>query len=425
MKIKFVKAAFGYKADQEIEVTAEEVKSFGDAVVEVKSEEVAAEAVAASVKEVLDAVDAKINVVEKKIAKAFSDRKATITVTDRTLDEDPQKGFKSLGAFAHSAKAFAEGNRDDSHFEQYLKATGHSVAVDADGGYAVPQIWANEIFSDLQSGPNLLPLCRNFPMTVGDILNVPADATTTIGTGMTAAWVAEAGTISVTKTAQRNITLQPYKLAILTATTDELERDAQALSAYLQSAAAYHLNYAINNAIVRGNASSKPQGFLGYAGTVTQLRTTASTVAFADLANMYARFYGDESKAVWLVNSEVWIKLVQLTSGNFNIFLNNGALKDAPVMSIFGIPVVKSEHMSTLGSEGDIALVDLSKYFVATKGGVEQAESVHLYFNKQENAYRFTVRLDGKPSRATVLTPASGQGTLTKSPFVVLDDATT
>jgi HK97 family phage major capsid protein len=421
VKIKFVKNYLSFKADEIAEIGDEAADLIAKGVaVEVKEDAaaVAAEKFQAAVSETVESASDEIatKAFEKFTAKVKGAKKPSIYVgADRSL-EDPQMGFKSFGDFAKAVQ-----NNDLTR----LKATGHSVGTDADGGYAVPQIWANEIFRDIQSGDDLLPRTRQFPMTVGDILNIPADNTNTIGGGMAAAWVSEGSTLTPVKGALRNITLQPYKLAVLTATTEELERDAQALSSYLTTSAAYALNYAINNAIVRGDGSSKPTGFVGHAATVTQTRTSAGQIGFADIAKMYSRFYGDKSKAVWLVNAETFPQLATMTSGNYNVFLANSSVAGAPIVSMFGIPVVVSEHMSTLGSEGDIALVDLSKYFTALKGGVESASSIHLYFNKAENAYRWTVRLDGKPSRASVITPASGQGTKTLSPFVVLDDATT
>ncbi len=431
MKIRFTKNAYGYKADQEVELTADEAKAFGDAVVEVKVDAVA-EAVKAfesKIGEVAEkAADEAASKAVEKVAKAFSNRKPSISVGADSIDKDPQKGFKSLGHFAQTLKGFQSNElkaEDRNGFETYLKSTGHNETTDADGGYAVPQIWVNTIFNDIQSQDNLLPLTQQYPMTVGDILNIPCDGTTTIGNGMTAAVVGEGSAINITKTVTRIVQLQPYKLGILTATTEELERDAQSLSAYLMDRGSYQLNYKINNLIVRGAGTTTVTGFIGHAATVTQLRDTANQIKFVDLAKMYARFYGNRNKARWIVNRECFVQLAQMTSGNFNIYLQNSSVAGAPVATIFGIPVMESEHMSSLGSEGDIALVDLSNYLTAVKGGVDMAESVHLYFNTAERAYRWLFRFDGKPARASKLTPASGQGTTTLSPMVVLDDATT
>lgn len=415
MKIKFTKNYLSYKADQEVEISdteAQELIASGKAVeVKVEVGDVAAKAA----DELLSAVDAKIEAFEKKVAKAFSDRKPSITVGVDRSTLDPQEGYKSL---AHFAKSVREGM-------VHKVPAAHSVGTDADGGYAVPQVWANEIFDDIVAGDSLLALTKQYPMTVGDILNIPADGTTTLGTGMSATWVAEGTAITPDKTILRNITLTPKKLAILTATTEELERDAQALNKYLMDKASYEFTYELNRVIVRGNGSTEPTGFLNHASSVASLRATADTITFPDVAKMFSRFHGDRSKARWIANPETFEKLAQMTSGNFNIYLSGGSIAGAPVATMFGIPVIVHEAASSLGDDGDLCLVDLSKYFVAIKGGVEAASSIHLYFNSVENAYRFVMRVDGKPNRASPLTPASGMGTNTRSPFVSLDAGTT
>lgn len=421
MKYKFVKNAFGYKADSEVELTADEAKAFGDAVVEVKAE--VGDVTAKAVEELLSAVDAKIDAFEKKIAKGINSRKPTIHVGPDNADLDPQKGFKGFGDFATAVRKACMGNEDIR-----LKVpSGASEGTAADGGYAVPTIYADQIFNDIQSGPNFLPLTTNFPLTVGNTLKVPADATTVIGTsGVTAAWIGEGVSISTSKPALRQLSLTPYKVASLVYVTDELLTDNNAaLENYLVGKASYALNYAINNAIIRGNGSSKPTGIIGHAATAQQIRNTVNNVKLVDVANMKARFYGDESKARWVMNREVWQQLAQMTVGNFPAWLPENTAFSAPMNMLFGSPVIVSEHSSTLGVVGDIMYGDFSKYYTATIGGVNSAVSMHIKFDTQELAYRWTFRIDGIPARATLLTPASGQGTATLSPFVVLGAGTT
>jgi HK97 family phage major capsid protein len=88
------------------------------------------------------------------------------------------------------------------------------------------------------------------------------------------------------------------------------------------------------------------------------------------------------------------------------------------VLRIKGRPVIAVEYAETVGTVGDIALVDLSKYRVIRKGGVEQASSMHVYFAQGEQAFRAFYRVDGQAVPRAALTPFKGSATL--SPFVVL-----
>ena len=56
------------------------------------------------------------------------------------------------------------------------------------------------------------------------------------------------------------------------------------------------------------------------------------------------------------------------------------------VLTIKGRPVVPVEYAETVGTVGDISLVDMSKYRLIRKGGVEQASSMHVYFAAGEQA---------------------------------------
>ncbi len=76
--------------------------------------------------------------------------------------------------------------------------------------------------------------------------------------------------------------------------------------------------------------------------------------------------------------------------------------------------------MPALGDLGDIMLVDLSYYYLATKAaGIKSASSIHLLFDKEITSFRFSMRLDGKcPFQAPVTTEF---GSYDMSAFVMLE----
>jgi HK97 family phage major capsid protein len=85
---------------------------------------------------------------------------------------------------------------------------------------------------------------------------------------------------------------------------------------------------------------------------------------------------------------------------------------------MMGLPVIPVEHCATLGTPGDILLVDLSQYVIADKGAPEAASSIHVRFLNDETTFRFIMRLDGQPTWKKALTPKNG--TATQSPFIAL-----
>jgi len=89
---------------------------------------------------------------------------------------------------------------------------------------------------------------------------------------------------------------------------------------------------------------------------------------------------------------------------------------------LLGRPIIPVEYASTLGTVGDIILADLSNgYILAEKGGIQADMSIHVQFVYDESVFRFVLRVDGQPVRATALTPYKGGANYTQSHFVALE----
>ena len=67
-----------------------------------------------------------------------------------------------------------------------------------------------------------------------------------------------------------------------------------------------------------------------------------------------------------------------------------------PTATLFGRPILFAEKLPTLGTQGDILLIDPMMYTVGLRAGITFAISPHLYFNTNELAFRLRVRVDGK-----------------------------
>jgi hypothetical protein len=65
-------------------------------------------------------------------------------------------------------------------------------------------------------------------------------------------------------------------------------------------------------------------------------------------------------------------------------------------------------------------LIDMGQYIMSDKASLKIASSMHVRFEYNEMAYRFTYRADGQPERKAPLSPFKGADTL--SAFVALDN---
>ena len=129
--------------------------------------------------------------------------------------------------------------------------------------------------------------------------------------------------------------------------------------------------------------------------------------------------------AVWLINQDIEPQLDAMAfdpaaTSKTPVYLPPGGVSNAPYASLKGRPVVPIEACSTLGTQGDIILADMTQYWAITKGqDVRQDVSMHLYFDQGLMAYRFTFRVTGQPIWGASLSPENGSNT--RSCFVALD----
>jgi HK97 family phage major capsid protein len=125
---------------------------------------------------------------------------------------------------------------------------------------------------------------------------------------------------------------------------------------------------------------------------------------------------------VWLVNQDTLPQLYTMSlsvgTGGAPIFMPAGGLSQSPYNTILGRPVLPIEQCATLGTVGDIIFADLGGYILAEKGGLQSDMSIHVKFDTDESTFRFVMRIDGQPERATPLTPYKGSNTT--SHFVTL-----
>ena len=149
---------------------------------------------------------------------------------------------------------------------------------------------------------------------------------------------------------------------------------------------------------------------------------------------MWSRLYPfGMSNAVWMTNLDCFPDVVtaafrpnSAVAEVRTMFVADGDCSGQVMGTIFGRPVIFSEKLQTLGTQGDIFLVDWSQYLVGMKagGGMPKFDSsMHLYFNYDRTAFRAVLRYDGQPWWLSDMTPAHSANTY--SPFVVLGDTAT
>lgn len=245
--------------------------------------------------------------------------------------------------------------------------------------------------------------------------------------GVRAYWTAEAAQMTATKPKyhQEELTLQ--KLTGLYIATDEELGDVTALESFSTAAFAEEFGFKIDDAMVRGTGAGMPLGVLNAGSLVTVSKESgqvAATVLSENVEKMFARLWAPSlPNATWYINQAVYPQLFQLAhvvgTGGVPMFLQPGGIGASPFGNLLGRPVQPIEQASAPGAVGDIFLADFGQYILIEKGGVQSASSIHVYFDTDQTAFRWTLRTNGRPWRKTALTPFKGTDTL--SSFVALE----
>jgi len=244
--------------------------------------------------------------------------------------------------------------------------------------------------------------------------------------GVLAYWVDQGTAATASQPKFSRVEMKLRKVGTLAYMTDELVADAQALGGELEALFAEELTFAVEDAITEGTGAAMPLGYLSAPCLVSVDKSsgqTAATITTANLSAMWARMHPrDKSNAVWLINGDCGPQLDVLsipagTSALEPRFVN---YSPAGILTIKGRPVIEVEYNATLGTVGDIVLINPKKYRLIRKGGVEQASSMHVRFTQGEQTFRAFYRVDGQMIPRSAVTPFKGGSTKTTSPLIVL-----
>ena len=389
------------------------------------------------------AENAKILANQAEITKALAKPNFGSVTVVPDKSEDGKWGYQSFGQFLGTVKDGANDGEVRKNFKEQITkrlhasgevtkaASGMNEAVDSEGGFLVPPTFSNTIFQRVYEN-DILSRCDKYTVT-GRTMKFPCiDETSRVDGsrfgGVLAYWADEANTVTAKKPKFRMLSLTLRKLMALGYVTEELIDDAAvAMDAFLTKNFTGEIEFQIGAALLRGDGASQPLGILNAPCKVAVAKESgqaAASVVFSNITKMWQRMWAPSRKnATWFINQDIEHQLYTMTiqgsaGGVFPAYLPPGGLSESPYGTLMGRPVVPVEFCSTLGTEGDIVLADMSQYVVINKGSIDTQMSMHLRFDYDEMAYRSIFRIDGSPWWATALTPY--KGTATQSPIITL-----
>jgi HK97 family phage major capsid protein len=332
-----------------------------------------------------------------------------------TRNPNRSSGFSSWADFAFAVRRAATDRYIDPRLLPQAAAPSlqGQEAVGSDGGYAAPPDLRMDVAAAVLAETSLLGRTDR-QVVKGTSLVVPADAAPAFATtGPQVTLEPEAAPLGQSKPGLSSRVVKLNKLQVTVPVTNELFEDAAGLSPYLRRVVSERLDFAVTNWLLTGDGALKPLGVLNSAALITQTKEGAQgagTVQYANLQKMWSRLWGpSKSRAVWIMHSSVEQALQGLT-------LPPGVLTyppDSPYGFLFGRPMLLTEAAQVIGTVGDLILLDPKALLTATRDGVVAEDlSMHVWFDLDLSAFRFTMRLGAVPWWAAPVTQLHGGGTV-------------
>ena len=354
--------------------------------------------------------------------------------------EDPREvanveatgGFRNMVDFARAVKRACTHQGLDDRLVQFGAAPSSPHSESGPEGFMVPPQMRDGIWNVIFEDPIVSRI--NFEPTSSSVVSIVKDQTTPWGAaGIVAYWVNEGAQLTASKLVTEKALVQVHKLAALSNASDEILEDAPLINSRLTLRAGEAIAWKIGEAVMNGDGAGKPLGWFGPTANgpclVTQTKETSQTATTFNITNslkMMERLLPasmSSASTVWFANNNVLSQFAAFTIGNQPVFtpVNEGAARGVGGF-LWGKPILFSEHCATMGTVGDVQLVDLDGYYATQKqGGVQFATSIHLYFDYMTSTFRWSVRIGGQPLLSSTVAAASGAAGATKSHFVCLE----
>ena len=343
--------------------------------------------------------------------------------------------FPTMGRFLRAVAKGPANEREREGLKKVDTMTRTITGSTSGGEFLLPLTQVPEIFSVSNAQPGIMQLARRYNVP-GRSLRIPYliqdEGTTTLNRPMAGkianvTIVGEGSTKPEREPQFGQRLLEVYKYAAITEFGDEILGDdfTGELPAEVTTAVGGQiLNKMNEDFTIDGTGSSQPLGAL-HANNGSLLavnRTTANSFIAADAFNMYAR-HTHGTGSVWMVSRRVMPQLFALQATNNTMVTWISNLREAPQMLLLGIPVVVTDLLNTLGTRGDVALVNPDFYAMALRQALTVESSIHVKFVQDITTYRFLARGGGIPIPTSTYAYKTVAGVKidAHSPFVVLD----
>jgi len=345
-------------------------------------------------------------------------------VVKEGFHKDPKFGFSNGGEFlsqvAKVGKDYSQDHRLMGIADIMQTAGAHTSIND---GLMIPSEFADGLLLNESGINDDWMSTMSIEPTSSNSKTFKRSASNTLGgsVGIQAARIPENTQMNSSKEVFETTTLPLAKLYAYSDVTEEDLSDVAWLQNHLMVQAPKVIRKKFAGEVLNGTGVGEALGMFNAnnSNKISVTRDTASTVKAEDIASMSARLVNREG-AFWIINRDVRAKLPLMSIGDQPVYVQDFK-GPTYVGQLDGLPVYESEFCSALGTAGDVRLISADGYRILEKvGGQQFASSIHVRFDYDSTAFRWTHRINGIPWCNDVYTPTNGA---TLSPFVELGSA--
>lgn len=339
------------------------------------------------------------------------------------------KVWNSGGAMLHDILTPAKrlSREQSARMDQYAEFTAaYSEKIPSEGGFLVPEEVRAEVMSVALEEAVVRPKAQVVPLTTGKMKWPVVDFTTEVGEvfgGIVMSWLDEGQTIPETSATFAALELIAHKLGGLASLPNELVRDAAALEAWVRQAMPKAIAHFEDIAFLKGNGVKKPLGALhadnpALIVVADEGAAQQSGITWINVLTMLSRLLPDSyASAEWVITPdalpEIFTMALPVGTGGSAVMVGEGTGSQRLPTSMLGIPITWSRKApAVLGTQGDISLVDNTKYVIGDTQVMTLDTSEHSSFRSDKTDFRIITRVDGQPGMVAPLTPENNGPTL-------------
>lgn len=379
----------------------------------------------------------------EKVLDNLPEVKARMNGTVQVAVDEADRPFKSVAEQMFALKNLA-GGRVDPRLKRIQKLSqewmagneeakallGGNEVIPSQGEFLLEPTISAEFLAPIHNEGPISKLARRMPVgpnSMSGWINGVDETSRATGSrwgGVRGYWIAAGDAMTASQPKFRRINWELNQLAVLQYATDNMLKDANLMDSVIRGSSMEELNFLVNDAFFRGTGAGQPKG-LGTAAAnpalISAVRTNATNIDHDDILRMVARMSPRAyARMVWLANPDCLpeIDSLNFTAGSTGILSPYVTYTSDGVTLLRGRPVIYNEFSPTLGSVGDLLLLDPADYLYWEGAGVEGASSIHVQFLTNQTVFRFIYRVDGMPASYSALTRY--QSTDTESAYVAL-----